>query len=240
MNREYHTWHSPSLNRQMELLIFGHAGAPVLVFPTSQGRFYQWEDFGMMSALHEHIERGWNQFYCVDSVDAESWYCRSCHPADRVIRHMQYEQYILNEVIPLINSRNDNRYLIVTGASFGAYHAVNFAFRHPGLARRVIGLSGRYDMRSFMDGYYDDNFYFNNPVDYMKNLSDPALLEKFRRELDIILVCGRDAGEETENNRYMSQILWDKGIWHALRLWDGWAHDWPWWRLQLPMYINGA
>lgn len=240
MNREYHRWHSPALNRPMELLVFGHYGAPVLVFPTSRGRFYEWEDFGMIEAMRRHIEQGWNQFYCVDSVDAESWYCKACHPAARVLRHIQYEQYILNEVIPLIRSQNDNPYLIVTGASFGAYHAVNFAFRHPGLARRVIGLSGRYDMRPFMDGYYDENFYFNNPVDYMKNLSDPAWLEKFRRELDIILVCGRDAGEETENNRYLSQILWEKGIWHALRLWDGWAHDWPWWKQMLPMYINGA
>lgn len=240
MNREYHRWHSPALNRPMELLVFGHHGAPVLVFPTSRGRFYEWEDFGMIEAMRRHIEQGWNQFYCVDSVDEESWYCKACHPAARVARHIQYEQYILNEVIPLIRSKNDNAYLIVTGASFGAYHAVNFAFRHPGLARRVIGMSGRYDMRPFMDGYYDENLYFNNPVDYMKNLSDPAWLEKFRRELDIILVCGRDAGEETENNHYLSQILWDKGIWHALRLWDGWAHDWPWWKQMLPMYINGA
>lgn len=240
MNREYHRWHSPALNRPMELLVFGHHGAPVLVFPTSRGRFYEWEDFGMIEAMRGHIEQGWNQFYCVDSVDEESWYCKACHPAARVVRHIQYEQYILNEVIPFIRSKNDNPYLIVTGASFGAYHAVNFAFRHPGLARRVIGMSGRYDMRPFMDGYYDENFYFNNPVDYMKNLSDLAWLEKFRRELDIILVCGRDAGEETENNRYLSQILWDKGIWHALRLWDGWAHDWPWWKQMLPMYINGA
>mgnify|MGYP001771060596 FL=1 len=240
MNREYHRWHSPALNRPMELLVFGHHGAPVLVFPTSRGRFYEWEDFGMIEAMRRHIEQGWNQFYCVDSVDEESWYCKACHPAARVARHIQYEQYILNEVIPLIRSKNDTPYLIVTGASFGAYHAVNFAFRHPGLARRIIGMSGRYDMRPFMDSYYDENFYFNNPVDYMKNLSDPAWLEKFRRELDIILVCGRDAGEETENNRYLSQILWEKGIWHALRLWDGWAHDWPWWKQMLPMYINGA
>jgi esterase/lipase superfamily enzyme len=240
MNREHHAWHSPSLNRTMELLVFGHHGAPVLVFPTSQGRFYEWEDFSLINAMSYHIEQGWNQFYCLDSVDAESWYCKGCHPADRVIRHMQYEQYILNEVIPFMRSKNDNTFLITTGASFGAYHAVNFAFRHPGLARRVIGMSGRYDMRPFMDGYYDENFYFNNPVDYMKNLSDHALLETFRHELDIILVTGRDSGTEVENNRYLSQILWDKGIWHALRVWDGWAHDWPWWKQMLPMYINGA
>ena len=44
MNREYHRWFSPSLGRDMELLIFGHAGARVLVFPSSLGSFFEWED----------------------------------------------------------------------------------------------------------------------------------------------------------------------------------------------------
>jgi len=46
MHREYQHWYSPSLGREMELLIFGHAGARVLVFPTSMGRFFEWEDRG--------------------------------------------------------------------------------------------------------------------------------------------------------------------------------------------------
>lgn len=75
MNREYHRWYSPALNRDMELLIFGHAGARVLVFPTSMGRFFEWEDRHMISALREHINNGWLQLFCVDSVDSESWYC---------------------------------------------------------------------------------------------------------------------------------------------------------------------
>ncbi|MGH2522425.1 MAG: esterase, partial [Anaerolineales bacterium] len=72
MRREYQRWYSPSLNRDMELLILGHAGARVLVFPTSLGRFFEWEDRGMMQALGEHLERGWIQMFCVDSVDEES------------------------------------------------------------------------------------------------------------------------------------------------------------------------
>src|ERR1700719_596773 len=51
MNREYHKWYSPRLGRDMELLVFGHAGLPVLVFPTSGGRFYEFEDRGMVGAL---------------------------------------------------------------------------------------------------------------------------------------------------------------------------------------------
>ena len=58
MKREYQRWYSASLHRDMELLAFGHAGARVIVFPTSMGRFFQWEDPGLVGALGEHLERG--------------------------------------------------------------------------------------------------------------------------------------------------------------------------------------
>jgi esterase/lipase superfamily enzyme len=40
MHREYHHWHAHALNRNMDLLVFGHAGTPVLVFPSSMGAFF--------------------------------------------------------------------------------------------------------------------------------------------------------------------------------------------------------
>ena len=65
MNREYHRWFSPSLQRDMEMLVFGHAGARVLVFPTSMGRFFQWEDSGMINTLSDQLEQGNVQLFCV-------------------------------------------------------------------------------------------------------------------------------------------------------------------------------
>ena len=38
MNREYHRWYSPSLGRDMDLLVFGHAGARAIVFPDVDGK----------------------------------------------------------------------------------------------------------------------------------------------------------------------------------------------------------
>jgi esterase/lipase superfamily enzyme len=142
MHRDYQRWYSPTLNRDMELLVLGHGGARVLVFPTSQGRFFEWEDRDMGGALAEHLERGWLQLFCVDSVDAESWYDRATWPGDRAWRHEQYDRYLLHEVLPFTRHRNPNPFLIATGASLGAYHAVNFAFRHPEVVNRVIGMSG--------------------------------------------------------------------------------------------------
>lgn len=237
MNREYHRWYSPSLGRDMELLIFGHAGARVLVFPTSKGRFYEWEDRGMVRILADHLEQGWLQMICVDSIDAESWYAWWKHPGERAWRHMQYENYLLHEVLPLSRHKNGNPFLITVGASFGAYHAVNFALRHPQVVGRTIGMSGVYDISRWTDGSHDDNVYFNNPVAYIANEHDWGRLEALRRQ-DIILVIGRDDGLRESSER-LSGLLWSKGIGNALRIWDGWAHDWPWWEQMLRLYIGG-
>jgi len=237
MNREYHRWYSPSLERDMELLIFGHAGARVLVFPTSMGRFYEWEDRGMMGVVQDDLEHGRLQIYCVDSVDAESWYARWKHPGARVWRHIQYEQYLLREVLPLSQQKNHNPFLITVGASFGAYHAVNFALRYPHLVGRTIGMSGIYDISRWVNGYHDDNVYFQNPVEYIGNENDSGRLEALRN-VDIILAVG-NGDSLYGNNTYFSGLLWRQGIGNALRVWDGWSHDWPYWMQMLRLYISG-
>ncbi len=237
MHRSHHQWHSPRLGRNMELLIFGHAGAPVIVFPTSQGRFYEFEDRGMVGALGEHLEQGWIQLVCVDSVDSESWYCKWAHPSGRVTRHMQYEQYLLHEVVPLIGRHNGNGFWMTTGCSFGAYHAVNFALRHPDVIKRTIGLSGLYDIRRFFDGYADDHVYFNNPVDYTAHLNDPQQIAMLQQQ-DIILVTGQDDPNRASND-LLSTNLWRANVGHAYRIWDGWAHDWPYWQQMIRTYIGG-
>ncbi|HET6764578.1 MAG TPA: alpha/beta hydrolase-fold protein [Longimicrobiaceae bacterium] len=237
MNREHHRWHSPALGRDMDLLVFGHAGARVLVFPTSMGRYFEWEDRGMMDTLGEHLRNGWLQVFCVDSVDEESWYAKWKHPGDRVWRHVQYENYVLHEVLPFSTSRNGNPFLITAGASFGAYHAVNFALRHPWLVGRVLGMSGLYDMGQFTDGHVDANAWANNPSLYVPRMDDGHRLEALRR-MDIVLATGRE-DPNVGNAEYLSRALWEKGVGNALRLWDGWAHDWPYWQQMVRAYIGG-
>jgi len=203
MKRDFHRWFSPSLGKDMELLVFGHAGARLLVFPTSMGKFYEWEDRSMVGELGEQLEQGWLQMICVDSVDEESWYARWKRPADRAWRQIQYDNYLLNEVLPLSRKLNDNPFLMTAGASFGAYHAINFAFRHPHLVGRTIGLSGVYDIRRWTDGYSDDKVYFNNPVSYIPNEHDWGRMAALQN-MDIIFVaalrkchlyCGAKASE---------------------------------------------
>src|ERR1700744_3006961 len=115
MQREYFRWWSHDLGRDMDLLCFGHAGTKVLVFPTSMGRFFEYENNGMVAAIADRIEAGQLQLFCVDSVDAESWYNKGAHPYWRVQRHMQYERYIVGEVLPMMEQKNPKQRLIATG-----------------------------------------------------------------------------------------------------------------------------
>src|SRR3989454_10058232 len=124
----YHKWYSPALGREMELQVLGHAGARVLVFPTSLGSYSEWTDRRMDRAgvLGEHLENGWIQMFCLHHVHEESWYGEHLHPGARAWRHLQYDRYLRDEVIPFSAGENPNPFVMAVGASFGAYHAACF------------------------------------------------------------------------------------------------------------------
>jgi len=234
----YVKWYSPRLNRDMELLVHGDRGAPVIVFPTSGARFYEWKDFLMVDALADKIDAGYIQLFCIDSVSMESWYNEHIHPRDRVVRHNQWESYLKDELIPFIWSCNSNRFLVTVGTSFGAYLAVNFALKNPGLIRKTAGLSGAYSVQRLLDGYYDQDCYFNCPTAYMSNLSDQGLLNAIR-EIEIDLVTSDwDVGICRESTHQMSNILNAGNIGHKLDDWGGGTgHDWPYWRKMIRSYL---
>jgi esterase/lipase superfamily enzyme len=188
MNREYLTWHSPSLGRAMELLVFGHAGEPVIVFPTSCGKFYEWEDFGMVEAARDRLRGGALQLFCVDSVDGESFYNRRLHPDDKVRRDDDYDSYLMHEVVPLVRSKNP-RPIALAGASFGGYHAVDKGLRHPDVFTKIVSMSGAYNLRWFFRGHTSLATHLRLPLSYLPGLHDAWFLERMRRQ-SILLAVG--------------------------------------------------
>lgn len=244
MNREYHSWHSPHLDREMELLVFGHAGAKVLVFPTRTARFHEYENLRIVDALRAKIDAGELQLFCVDSIDEESFYAFPALPEARIRRHVAYERYIVDEVVPFMDSRNDNPFRISHGCSMGAYHAANVAFRHPHLFGKLAAFSGRYDptleiehFRDLLDGYRDDDVWAHTPVAYLPDLPrvDPDRLEALRR-MEIVLVIGRE-DPFLDNNHHVSRILSDLEVEHTLVEWDERAHRGYYWRRMAPQYL---
>ncbi|WP_044173338.1 esterase family protein [Flectobacillus major] len=242
MKRAYYKWYSNHLQKDMELLVFGHAGTRVLFFPTRGARFYDYENWRVIDAIKDKIEAGYMQIFCVDSVDAESLYNAESPPKQRIQRHLQYEQYIINEVLPFTRDINPEISMISAGCSLGAYHAINVATKYPQFFSKVVGMSGRYDLtwevgyfRDLFGGYHDDDIYFNTPLQFIPNLNDEAILHELRR-LDFILAIGREDAF-LENNKRFSEILWQKGIENKLYIWDEEAHKARYWRKMVQLYL---
>jgi len=242
MKREYHKWYSPNLEKEMEILIFGHSGDKVLFFPPRMGKFYDYENWGVIKSLEEKIINGDLQVFCVDSVDLESFYNSFVHPGYRIYRHIQYEKYVLEEVLPLANQINDNKNIISAGCSLGAYHAVNVAMRHPHLFCKVVGMSGRYDLtkskgyfKDLLSGFHNDFVYFNMPNQYLKNLEDTKLIDTIKN-MEIILTIGK-TDPFLESNYKLCNILNEKGVAHQIYEWDGRAHKARYWRKMVQIYL---
>lgn len=237
MNKEYHVWYSPSLGKKNDLLIYGHAGAKVLVFPSTRGRHWDWEDRGLIHTMADHIERGWLQFYCPDNYDDYSWYAYHLPVRERCRNYQRYHDYIINELYPLMRSKNPNPFVIVAGASFGGFHALSFGLKYPHLVGRILAMSALCDITKFCEGYHDEQIYLNNPMEFIANEHEPHRLDALRR-LDIIMAVG-ETDYNVDQNRRLSGLLWSKGIGNALRIWSGFSHDWPYWKQMIRLYMGG-
>jgi esterase/lipase superfamily enzyme len=80
-----------------------------------------------------------------------------------------------------------------------------------------------------MDGFNSNEFYFNNPVDYLPNMSDPWFLERYAKMRIIFAAADRDTCL-AENVR-MKEILLKRGISCWLDVWgDEESRGWPLWR----------
>ena len=233
----HHSWHSPAVGRRMHVRWFGRGGARLIAFPTSMGDHNEWPNRYMPDVLREPIERGWLQLWCVDTNQDASWYDKGIHPRHRAWRHLRYDAYLKDELLPFIWHVNDTPFTITTGASFGAYQAMAFALRHPQLVQRVIGMSGMYDVSGMTGGYTDDLVHACNPAAFVRHEWEGWRLDALRR-MDIIIAVG-EGDPNIAENREFSGALWEKGIGNALRVWSGWSHDWPYWERMIVKYVSG-
>jgi esterase/lipase superfamily enzyme len=240
MHREYHRWHSPRLGRDMGIAVYGHYGQPILGFPTSGGDEWELEGQGMIGALADFLAAGRIKIFTASSNTAEGFYNKHAHPLHRSWVQRRYDEHIRWEVIPFIQDHVHSHDIGVTtmGASLGAYHAANTLFKHPDVVKRCYALSGVYDMKRFMDGMYDENFYFNNPVDYLPGLSDPYLLRALST-CEIHIATGSGPWEDSSHSYRLSEILRQRGIQHHLDDWGPMGgHDWPYWKHQMREYVS--
>ena len=241
MERRITSWFSQNLQMEMPLVAYGYAGQTLLMLPTAAADYLEYERFYLVDAIKPFIEQGRIRAYSINSVNRWSLLNEQMPPHLKAELLTRYDRYITEEVLPLICSENKEADArpITTGASLGAFLAANEYFKHPDLFRGVIAMSGGYDIRSYLKGHYDDNVYFNNPLEYLPNLNDEHYLPILQQSDSIYILSGQGAYEDPERSKQLSDILKGKEIPHHLELWGADVnHDWPWWRKMLPHVLG--
>lgn len=243
MQRRYEKIYSPALNRDVELLAYGHFGAPVIAFPSGGGRFFDFEDNGMIESVAHLIEGGKIKIYCPDGIDRESWLNDWSDPYWRGVHHGAYEDFIMRNLVPTIrfDCKDDHIRIALAGCSLGAFHAANFTLKFPHIFHYGLCMSGRYDLETIMgQASGADTVYFNNPMAYVANLHGETL-DYVRHNTHVALVCGQGAWEGkclSETHR-LADLLAQKGVSHERDIWgDDVEHHWYWWRKQIAHHLG--
>jgi esterase/lipase superfamily enzyme len=227
---------SPQLERNLSLWSYGHWGQPLVVFPTAAGFAHEWEAQGVLETLAPLVEGGRLKLYCPESNIAEAWTRREGDAAWRIQRHIAYERWVVETLVPKIREdcQSPGIPISAAGASLGGFYAANFALKYPETFRWSLCLSGRYSMTHFTDGFSNLDVYYNNPIAYVANLEGESL-ERVRRHTHLVLVCGRGKWEEgcLEETQALAELCRRQGIPHELDLWGAdVSHDWGWWKRQ--------
>lgn len=236
MKVEYHKHWSVNLNREIEYKTYGESGRGVLVFPSQDQRFYEWEDNGMIDILAPMIEAGEFHLICCDSIDAETWSLTSGDYNERINLHERWFNYIVDELIPEVSHGEQ---LIASGCSMGGYHAGNFFFRRPELFSGVVSLSGLFHADYFFPNYDNDLIYRNSPLDFLQNATTMTA-DRYRGKT-LIFCCGQGNYERVTgaSTGRLHGILERLGVDAWVDLWGkDVSHDFYWWRRQAQYFFG--
>lgn len=237
MRRHITGWYSERLYRHMPLVAYGHYGPPVLMLPTAAADFLEYERFQLIDSVRWFLDQGKVKLYSVDSVNKLALLNDHASPEEKISWMRRYDGYLTEEVLPLIRSDcggGDVKPMIM-GISLGASLAANTFFKHPHLFSGAMLISGSYELRGFFPHFYNQDLYFNNPVDFVGGMHDGSAFHGKR----IKIFTGQGEFEAPNRARQLSGILSAKGIAHQLDVWGhDVSHDWPWWRRLLPEYFG--
>ena len=232
MQENHISFYSNHLGRDIDLVSYGHWGVPILLFPSSMGDAFQNKNFGLIDSVADKIEAGVIKIYSIGSIDHDSFYGKHLAPKIRISNYVRYSDFLLKELVPFLQRDSKTHRIAIGGCSFGAFHAANFSFKNPDLVHTLFAMCGSFNIKSFLDGYYDDDVYLNNPVDYLPNADSWTY-----NHMNIVLGTS-DWDICKDDNIALSKILAEKQIdhWYDEKKWI--THDWPLWKMMFPEFIN--
>ena len=239
MKKDVERWYSERLYQDVQLARWGHFGTPVLLFPTAGGDAEEVERFHLISALAPLINDGRIKVYSTDSVAGRAWFSGE-HSAEYCSKLQNvFDDFIYREITPAIRAdcHSDDIEIIAAGASIGAFNAVATVCRHPDAYRMAIAMSGTYDLSKYLDGRFNQDFYFCSPLHFLPKLDGP-LLDQLQSRF-ILLPSGEGDYEDIGQSWRMAEVLGAKGIPNRVDSWgQQYRHEWETWREMLPKYLD--
>lgn len=247
MKVEYYKEWSNVYQREMEYKVYGHAGKPCIAFPSQDGRFFDYENRGIIDAMSWYIEQGRIQVFCVESMDKESYSAEWKFQGDRIKAQEAYYNYIIQDIVPRVyeintygNGGGVATGVMTFGVSLGAFHAVNFFTRRPDIFDTVLALSGVYSSYFFIKDYNDELMFLNSPIESLQHMNyKHPYVELYKRSRIAICVGQGNWEEECYHSTEEMDVQFHR---LGIPAWcDYWGydkpHDWPSWLEQVPYFL---
>jgi esterase/lipase superfamily enzyme len=240
MDKVTQRWHSPRLGQEVLTVRWGHAGAPVLLYPTAGGDAEECERFKMIHVLKPQLEAGKVRIYACDSVAGRTWTDGASTPAHRARMQNHFDDFVAQELVPAIRKDcgDPKAEVVVAGASIGAFNALASICRHPDLFRVAICMSGTYLFDRWMDGQHNLAYHYCSPLHFLPTMPEGEQLAKLRQRF-VLLASGEGDYEAPWECWWVERVLGPKGIPNRVDLWGkDYRHDWTTWRAMLPKYLD--
>jgi len=232
-------WHSPHLERTVNVARWGDVGIPVVVFPTAGGDAEEVERFHLVDACSDLIADGRIKIYSCDSVNGRALLTTEGDSAHLSWMLRQFVEFVRHEFVPAIRAdcQSDDIEVITAGSSIGAYNALAVLCRYPDVFSAAIGMSGTYDLHRFLKGPPTEHFEWASPLHFVPTLDSDHLAKLQQRQ--VILASGQGPNEDIGESWQAAHVLGAAGIPNRVVPWGAeWPHDWQTWRAMLPVYLE--
>lgn len=238
MDRRDHQWTVPFANRPYAVARYGWWGVPVVLFPTGGSDHLDNERFKLVDALGPLIDAGRVKVYSVDAPNRDAWTAQAVPPWHKSWVQAAYDEWLTRVFFPFVYADCEGAApILVAGASLGAYQALNALCKHPEHVVAGIGMSGTYVLDRRMGTHRDDNYYYNQPVQFMPNLGPSRQLHLLQQRF-FQFGLGDGHAESPDYTWWASGVLGRAGVPNHVDVWRGADHDWPTWHAMLPTFLE--
>lgn len=240
MDKKMVVRHSEILGEDLDVIVYGTAGQPVMAFAPLGQRPESLEEVGLVDELSDYLDAGVIQLFSVSNVDGESWGSDG-YAVERAARQEAYYQAVCEEIVPLVAevSGSDARPLAL-GFDLGATHAAVFALRRPDLFQGCVCLSGTYDASRYFGDWMDATLYDNTPCAFLPNMPTDHPYIALYNQRQLLFCCGQE-GSEADSLRTTREIdaqLQRLGVEAWCDYWGGdVSHTWFWWKKQIRYFM---